>query len=548
MSPEDPLDRDAGGNPRARWRGVRFGSSGERNAVKLVYAIRLWDDDRMLDASSSGDAWTELQARVSGMTVGAASGGKRVVLWSTIDESNQRVHELAATVRHLVADGTIEVWHAGDDEVAALFGTGSITWSLLPPGGRPPVPIVFRRIEFWGARYGIGYLVITIALDDDAAAAATGTDAGGSDGWSNDAFARYLDLISFSRHVGGRKPSRLRGALRIGSEPRGAPDFCANASWRQNPGGPPSIETDFPTILSWALGQIVGQGARYTDLALENPHAARAYAFALVDRASTGLQCGPLVTQIVEMAHADRLVNRLVEDDHEGTGMRSFCYAHDAYFAASRECTAFVAADQPPTPFWRHGLPNHLHHEYFAVQVLTLLQRHQLDELRRLIAVANLRGGEVWKQLESRAIEVKSRGFFVEVALRTNHARFEHMLRAISRIDRSYEVAMALVESVLEAHIARQQEIANESRERLRTQERDADRVLQSIAVLFLLPTLVLTFLNVNIRDLTSEGEGLSVGWVFLSTGLSFGLAAAIAYLLPRLLRRTSARGSEPPR
>jgi hypothetical protein len=548
MSPDEPLEREEGANPRSRWRGVRFDSSGERNAVKLVYAIRLWDDDRMLDTASSVSAWTELQARVSGMTVGAATGNGRVPLWSTIDESNHRVHELAATVRQLVADGTIEVWHAGDDEVAALFGTRSMAWSLLPPGGRPPIPVVFRGIEFWGARYGIGYLVITIALDDGAAVSATAKGATGSDEDATDAFARYLDLISFSRHVGGRKPSRLRGTLLSGIAPNSAPDFCANASWRQSAGGSPSIETDFPTILSWALGRIVGDGARYSDLALENPHAARAYAFAFVDRVDPVLQCGPLVTQVVEMAHADRLVNRLVEDDHDGTGMRSICYAHDAYFAASRECTAFVAADQPASPFWRHGFPNHLHHEYFAVQILTLLQRHQLDELRRLIAVANQRGGEVWKQLESRAIEVKSRGFFVEVALRTNHARFEHMLRAISRIDRSYEVAIALVESVLEAHIARQQEIANESRERLRTQERDADRVLQSIAVLFLLPSLVLAFLNVNIRDITSEGDGLAVGWVFLWTGVSFGMAAAIAYLLPKLLRRASARDSEPPR
>jgi hypothetical protein len=121
-----------------------------------------------------------------------------------------------------------------------------------------------------------------------------------------------------------------------------------------------------------------------------------------------------------------------------------------------------VAVNQKSPDFWSNGMPEHLHKEYLAIPILTLLQRHQIDELGRMIAVTNGVRADTLRRLQARAIELKSRGFLVEVSVQTNHARFEHLFRTVTNLERAYEIAVTLVDSLIETHISMQQADANE--------------------------------------------------------------------------------------
>ena len=522
---------------RARWSAFGFApraaGGGELRGghLRLVFAIRLWNDDTLLKHGEDSTAWSAFAARIEAASSGETRRGDRVALFRRIDSDDARLLELIPTVRELVREGDIAIWHAGEEALASLFGTREAAWHVQPRGRRPPVPVSWRGIELWASRSGIAYASVAIETREESAIRG---DPGG-------AFARYLDLVHFTRHLRARAGTRIVAEAK--DAPRCAPPF-RDARWQTAPDGRHVLETGTHALADWLVELLTGDASLdYASVALENPAAARAYAFALLERQGGPAAGAPdvddVAAQLVEMAHADRVMNRLIADDESGAGMTSIRYAHDARFAVSRECTAFVAIDQPGDEFWLSGMPTHLGQEYFAIQMLTLLQRHQLDELRRLVAVANARGWEVWNRLESRTIEVKARGFQVEVSARSNHARFEQIVRAVLRVDRAYEVATELIDSVLEAHIAHQQEIANEARERLQAEERESDRNLQWIAVLFVFPSLVLTVLNVTIKGLTvGEGsDGLEPMTVALVTLAAFVVAVLAASLLPAVLR-----------
>ena len=127
-------------------------------------------------------------------------------------------------------------------------------------------------------------------------------------------------------------------------------------------------------------------GALYAHLSLKNPCAARAYVFAMLtsdtERAPK-VALNEVLRKLIEMAPAEREVLRPPSEWSDGAGVRVFEYSEGAFVGASRVGTALVAVNQKSTDIWRKGMREHLQKESFAIRILTLLQRHQIDELGR---------------------------------------------------------------------------------------------------------------------------------------------------------------------
>ena len=133
--------------------------------------------------------------------------------------------------------------------------------------------------------------------------------------------------------------------------------------------------------------------------------------------------------------------------------------------------------------------------------------------------------------------------------MRTNHARFEHLLRTVTNLERAYEIAVTLVDSLIETHISMQQADANELHRKQEKAEREGNQEIELIAVLFLSPTLVLTFLSVDINGSNAAfyndvntTEGVEVWSLSVMTAISFVLALVLAANLHRVLRSRAYR------
>ena len=149
-----------------------------------------------------------------------------------------------------------------------------------------------------------------------------------------------------------------------------------------------------PTVPGGAAAQASGDssalskkhGALYAHLSLKNPCAARAYAFPMLtsdtERAPK-VALNEVLRKLIEMAPAEREVLRPPSEWSDGAGVRVFEYSEGAFVGASRVGTALVAVNQKSTDIWRTGMREHLQKESFAIRILTLLQRHQIDELGR---------------------------------------------------------------------------------------------------------------------------------------------------------------------
>ena len=456
-------------NLRNRWGQLRFAAADANSSnptceLKLVYPVRLWSDETNLDKTLTDSAWACFQQRMNAVIAGTTRNGTVEPLWTAEAASDNRIAELSAAARQLfLNEPTVRVWTTGAQALARFFRTQTVEWSASGVRGSDPIPIRFSGLEVWASHCGIGYLVISITLKkptDDAA------------------LASFLDLVHFSRYLDRREHASLDGRFKRSPEHRGATqepptlEFC-ETKWSADGTNASIVKTSIDALCTWLLDKAIGDssalskepGALYAHLSLENPCAARAYVFAMLTSDTERppkVALNEVLTQLIEMAPAGREVLRPPSEWSEGAGVRVFEYSEGAFFGASRECTAFVAVNQKSTDFWRNGMPEHLQKEYFAIQILTLLQRHQIDELRRLIAVTNGVRDDTWRRLQARAIELKSRGFFVEVSVRTNHARFEHLLRTVTNLERAYEIAVTLVDSLIETHISMQQADANE--------------------------------------------------------------------------------------
>jgi hypothetical protein len=522
--------------PEDRWNRWRLSGKPDGRAsptIRLVHAVRLWDDSVACDRDRATGAWREIQAR---MTIGVDAK-----LWEAEGPSDACIHELApAPVALFEHARGMRLWRMSSQgrDKYGLSTHGKARWMLGLGSGAKRRAIAFRvtGAQLWASGDGIGYLAVDI-------------EPSGSERDALPSVAEFLDALHYVRFL-ERDGASFDGSAFIDPRYSTQPPvpvqiggFTVGDGWKAE-GEPGTYSASFRVSSLYAalFHLLTGRDANaMRDAALENSATLRAFVFADV-RSTSGDTQDPaseleLLLQVAEMAHAKREIARLLDTGNTRSGVRHDEYAQGAYFAYSHECTAFLAFGQPNTPFWRQDMPHHVLNEYFAIQILTMYQRHLVDEVRRLAGSGNTDAlgaseealDQWWDRMQERAIDAKARGYFIEVSVRTNHARFESTLREVLQVDRAYDLAMGLVDSLCESQIAR----VEMRRER---ESRRREKFWQLVAGAALFPTVGLTVMNVNMPGLTTEKDGLPLITVLLYTGILM-IVGLLFGALPNILR-----------
>ncbi len=506
-----------------------LGPDNDRTAptIRLVHAVRLWRDDVALDRTRCGMAWSRLLERLQ--TTGG--GG----LWELEESTDSSIHELAPAPKRLFQnpDG-MRLWRMSKQGLvkSGFPPQGRIAWSLCAGRGKHArrVPVGITGIALWASGDGLGYLVVNLELRSTATAPMPSV-ADFLDALHHVRFLRSGDSIfEGEARVDPTKSVQPPARVRIGDSPLGA-------EWR--PSDQPGVhQTSFhiKDLCMALFQQLAGEDSDpFDSSALENGETLRAYVFANLRPTSPEATSDQheLLLQIAEMARSSREIARSLRDDGPGSGISHYEYSQDAFFLFSHECTAFIVFGQASKEFWQRTMPHHVLNEYFAIQILTMFQRHIVDEVRRLAGEHSPDDREAsaeisdtrWQQLAARARDAKARGYFVEVSVRTNHARFESKLREVLKVDRAYDLSMGLIDGLCESQIARVE------MRRERESER-RERFWQLVAGCAVLPTVALTVMNVNMPGLTTADEGLR-----LSTVIGWTLGCAVVGFLIALAR-----------
>ena len=197
-------------NLRDRWGPMSFVVAEGNNSspsceLKLVYPIRLWNDETNLKKKFADNAWSCFQQRIEAVTAGKTRRGAIEKLWTKATASDKGLSELSAAVRQLLDNNTVRVWTTGAQALAMFFRTQTVEWSACQEKGGAPIPIRFSGLEVWASNSGVGYLVISITLKNPAADAA---------------LASFLDLVYYSRYLGRGGHASLHG--RFESNPKHA--------------------------------------------------------------------------------------------------------------------------------------------------------------------------------------------------------------------------------------------------------------------------------------------------------------------------------------
>lgn len=450
----------------------------------------------------------------------------------------------------------ITAWQIPKQQLLKALGDRSVRWALKCKEADAPIPVSIGGIRFWASAAGLGYLAIDLELRGD------GADA-------DVPVADFLDVLHHARYL-DRRGLELIGTLppneRRPSLPARPWFLGESGEWSKGDDHGATATGRLPTLVRQAFSSATGRPPEELEGAMvENSRVLRAYSTLALrtignDSGDDERRLMEIVSQVAEMAPAKRRLERIVEPDLAGAGILTYRYARGALIVASHESTAFVAIDQPDEDFWRDTMHDHMLVEYFMIQLLTMYQRHVADEIRRLAANADGTSEDLWEQLERRSIDLKARGYFLEISVRTNHARFEAMVRRLLHVDRAYRVASGLVDSLCETHIAkiekkeaqeqerRERQEAEERERRKREQAEEQERregFLQLVAVIAIVPSLVLTYLNINLNGITTEEGGMH--WLLpLLLALGFLLLTLVLLGAASRLRRR-AISAEPP-
>jgi hypothetical protein len=254
-------------------------------------------------------------------------------------------------------------------------------------------------------------------------------------------------------------------------------------------------------------------------------------------------------------------------------------YDSRQWFIFSLDGGAFLACDAPQRDFFRRTLPEHLRNQYFIIFLLALHQRFLLMSLSQQVSDHWLEADDAarthaFESIRDTLLEFAARGQFTQIMQRENHHRCYRkwqevfqlkdlytevrdevremhdylQTRRAERIKQLAEERKLQMEAQLEAEKAREREaraladaLTKDIEERERTAQERAgrlERIIGLLGICFGVPTLVISFLNINIQGITTNDEGLRF-WLALAvvSGLSVFFISAILLLLRQYIK-----------
>lgn len=218
-------------------------------------------------------------------------------------------------------------------------------------------------------------------------------------------------------------------------------------------------------------------------------------------------------------------------------------YARDQWFLSTLNGGSFVAFDAPADDFNLKEMPSHLRKVYFHAYLLVLYQRFALAMLSEQVAEKGVNGTDEDQEkalecIRDALLDFTARGYFTQAMQSDHHHRYYRKWQEVFQISRLYEEVRNEVQDMYERATLRLRKQDDEREKREEEREKRMDNILTALGFLFVIPSLLLGFLGVNIRHITSGDEGLTLTTALLIFGLGFAGSCLAWFLLKKLTAR----------
>jgi hypothetical protein len=412
---------------------------------------------------------------------------------------------------------TAHLWEMENSALRSTKGPGiESDWMLQ--NGKKSISFKFQSLELVLFSTGVGFLTIqTKPLTNS----------------MND----WLDFLHFFRFIKGQRNVSIKAVRQTGLDPEThkpqyEPFFpeCAGGI-EKHPDGQGHLKEVIDAILYTAApeheteqwwqdvfvsGQLIPFAVFYMDLSKND-------------------QPFHFLYRVRNFFHSEQFIHPAPEDlirNHPGL----LPYAQDQWFVFSLEGGAFVACDAPDTPFFQDTLLSHLKEKYFLLFLLTLHQRFALMKLSHEVSKNWLRGNEdermsSFERIRFSMMEFTARGYFIQVVQSEHHHRFYSKWQEVLQIERLYQ---EVNDEVREMH--------NDLLLKRSEAEERASRSLEKMVAFFGaaigIPTLVFTFMGINIYGHTLKTDGLAPDFVTGVALCALGVGVVAGLMLPSVIRR----------
>jgi hypothetical protein len=220
-------------------------------------------------------------------------------------------------------------------------------------------------------------------------------------------------------------------------------------------------------------------------------------------------------------------------------------YSAGQWFIFSLDGGAFLAANAPTSEFFRVTLPQHLESQYFLLFLLALHQRFALMTMSIAVCEAALLSGEqrfaAFQSIQRRLLEFTARGLFKQAMQRENHHVVYARWQEVFDLDRLYaEVRDEVSDLAVEARVAHEERM-EQAAEAQRLRDEGRARRVQLLTLVIGFPAIVVTFMGINIRNVT-DGRGITIGPVVLVVFASILLGVLVSVLIAAAHTRPSRR------
>jgi hypothetical protein len=239
-------------------------------------------------------------------------------------------------------------------------------------------------------------------------------------------------------------------------------------------------------------------------------------------------------------------------------------YAERSWFIFSLDGGSFLACDAPREPsFFRQTMPDHLRDQYFLLLLIVLHQRFTLMSFSQDVVTKWLTEKDeekrttAFRDIRDRLLGFTAHGLFTQIMQREHHHRSYRKWQEVFQIKDLYEETRGEVREMHDylqmRRTERIKELAEERRRAMASQaaieaerEKNAkerserlERIVGILGVCFGIPALVIGFFNINILNVTTSTEGLSLRSTLVNVlAISLVLVLLILLFLLRYIDR----------
>jgi hypothetical protein len=412
---------------------------------------------------------------------------------------------------------TARLWEMHGDALQSPRGLGAgggVEWTLRWKGQE--VPFRLEDVELALFRVGVGFLTVQARPLSDRV-----------DDW--------LDFLYAFRFVRGQRGVDIRLRRRVTADAY-EPYFPAVAGGSEtHPEGAGVLGEVLDALLQTVT--VHGDAGRWWRETFV-PGQLLPYAVVYVDGVRAD-EAALLLYRIRHFFPSRREICPAPEDlrlDHDAY----LTYADRQYFLFSLEGAAFVAFDAPATDFFRRELPDHLRVRYFLLYLLALHQRFTLIQLSEAVSdhwlgrTASERE-RAFERIEDRLLTFTARGYFTQVMQHEHHHRIYRRWQEVFQLDELYREVSDEVHAMHSLLLVRRSQLEEAATRRL-------ERLVGFLGLVIGIPALVLAFLDINLRGVTTAQEGLPFSVAALIAGAALVLGILTGFGLHLLARRSVQR------